>query len=181
MLILISCYKSQCHCTAEPNPCGMPVTVTQWSISISNAIKCLRHLLFPEVYGKACECIWIFLRATESAVTVINSEVNSSLQVYAAGGLYKQTNTLHLILMTTSGVQNCQWRDHLFLSACISSGQKQHQLLKWDWEQISLLLQQTAWSGRWIETAVINSNHFNQLHAQWLGWPELSSTANAIW
>lgn len=59
MLILTSCYESQCHCTTEPNPCGMPVTKVfqhQMQLNICHLFK----IRFPRFTAKRANAFRIF-------------------------------------------------------------------------------------------------------------------------
>lgn len=151
----------------------VPVSITLWSLSTSNAIKRLCHLFqnsLPEVYGTACKCIWIF-RNTRGLLSADSHQWWKQQQQDCRCMQLEACRYKHCAPHTHDYIWSpkvsTMWLLNL-VSLHILQTDSWHQLLRWYWEQIALTLRQHGATSEFKQLSSITNTLSSPMHNGWV-------------
>lgn len=173
MLILISWYKSQCHCTTEPNPCGMflsasPSEAFQRQMQL-NVFVIFSKILFPRFTAQRANAFGYFVthvdyKCWQSSTVKLTTADCRCMQLEACRYKHCAPHTHDYIW---SPQVSTMWLLNL-VSLHILQTDSWHQLLGWYWEQIALVLRQHGATSEFKQLSSITHTLASPMHNGWV-------------
>lgn len=168
MLILISWYKSQCHCTTEPNPRGTflsasPCEAFQHQMQL-NVFVIFSKIRSPRFTAQRANAFGYFTHVDDKCWQ--SSTVKSTtagcrcMQLEACSYKHRAPHTHDCIW---SPKVSTMWLLNL-VSLHILQTDSWHQLLRWYWEQIALMLRQHGATSEFKQLSSITNTLSSTMH-----------------